>query len=695
MAALAFTTDPGRAALEYIALGFHAIPVPPRSKNPNDRTGWPDERWTAADVPTVFSNPESNIGLLVGPKGNRRIDVDNEVIEAARLWHYFLPQTDMVHGRASLPDSHPWFLVTGPDPEFLTLCDTDGTVLVELRWGNGQQALVPPSIHDETLERYEWFPAFSGLPTEIDGTELIRRVRTLGAATLLVRHYPPEGNRHAVAMPLAGFLLKQSGWDLDRVKHFVCAVATVAGDSETHDRVTAAETTAEKIHDGETVQGGPTFRGLVGDAVFDRFCEMLVITKNNNRNRTALPIIDVAAIPAEVLPPWPAAALEGDYIADLTHALTDGTPVPPQFVREEINLSICAMADQRLSYPSHPNLVARRYLAANSERAQNGKGESWERVGGRDGALRFFLDTEPVKVVNGSRVGSGQFLAKLLEENSRMLVVWDEASQLFQQAGQQNSTLLSALKTLFESNSHWSGSFTNKQHGSDDAHLSVLLQSTRKVFVQGFSVRGGIGDGLLSRFIFAYANAWPVMPEWVQRDYARERALAEKIVALIPKTISAPGIDAAARECMNEFAHEMNNPDRPFPDHTPRLLEHTKVDVLMRAVFSGSPTITLEQVERSIAWGRYQLRLRLEFWPADARDAIAAMIQTLLRRLRKGNATARELRKAANVDREGNHETFNRALSALTRSGDGEVITVGKTRKGRPVYALADVGETE
>ena len=72
-----------------------------------------------------------------------------------------------------------------------------------------------------------------------------------------------------------------------------------------------------------------------------------------------------------------------------------------------------------------------------------------------------------------------------------------------------------------------------------------------------------MGDGLLSRFIFSYANAWPVCPEWALRDFAREGALTEKIVALIPNTPTAPGIDPAARERMVEFAHEVNGSGAP------------------------------------------------------------------------------------------------------------------------------------
>jgi hypothetical protein len=78
--------------------------------------------------------------------------------------------------------------------------------------------------------------------------------------------------------------------------------------------------------------------------------------------------------------------------------------------------------------------------------------------------------------------------------------------------------------------------------------------------------------------------------------------------------------------------------------------------------------------------------LRLEFWPPDAQDQVTVMTQTLLRRLQKGSASDRDLRKVANVHREGNHELFARAKSALLRSGD--LIVLGKNRKGQPVYTL-------
>jgi hypothetical protein len=666
-----------QAACDYIGAGFSPIPIPPRSKNPR-RDDWQHEHWTLADVPAQFSE-SANIGLLLGIANGGLVNLDLDCPEAVALAPSLAPVTGFKSGHAGNPHSCYWYK-GDPVPTHRSY-EFAGEKLVELR--SVGQTIVPPSIHPDG-DQYIWHEA-DGEPPTIAGAELSRVARELAAATLLLRCYPKPGMRHDFALALAGFLLRQSGWDAARTKNFVCAVASSAGDDEIKDRESAVETTSERLATDAKALGGTRFREIVGNAVFDTFCDWMGFAKGAPR-ANALPLIEAETVADEALEPWPSTTLEGDFIGDLMHVLTDGTALPPHFAREQIILTVGALADEHLGYPSHPDLIGRRYLGLISERPQAGKGETWKRVAGKDSALRFYLDTASVKVQDGGGIGSGQFLARILQETPRLIAAWDETSELFQQTGQQSSTILSALKKLYESTSHWSGSFTNKKFGTDDAHLSVLLHSTRKTFVQGFSVRGGIGDGLLSRFVFGYSNTWPVVPEWSQRDYAREQTLAEKIIALIPTTRTAPGIDAAARKRMAEFAHEMNGSEQEHPEHTPRLLEHAKVDVLMRCFFSGAQTISLEMVERSIAWARYQLKLRLEFWPPDARDAVAAIIQIILRRLRKGSASARDLRKAANVNRDGTHEPFNRALSALTRSG--QVTIAGKNRVGQNVYQL-------
>jgi hypothetical protein len=165
-----------------------------------------------------------------------------------------------------------------------------------------------------------------------------------------------------------------------------------------------------------------------------------------------------------------------------------------------------------------------------------------------------------------------------------------------------------------------------------------------------------------------------------------ERKIVERITELIPKNFVQLGFDDAANARMTDFARSLLSHDHPNLDHVRRLLELVKTDALIRCVFSGGSTISREMMDRSILWGQHQLSLRLALWPSDAGNRVEAITQILLRRLRKGSASAADLRNAANVSRDGSHENFSRALSALKRSG--ALVVLGKNRKNQEIYGL-------
>jgi hypothetical protein len=559
--------------------------------------------------------------------------------------------------------------------------------MIELRWTAGAQALVPPSRHPDG-EQYSWYKA-EGAPATIGGAELTQGVRTSGAIGILVPHYPPAGNRHDFAMGLSGFLLRQKDWDLARVSEFVRILACHAGDEEIEDRLKTVETTAQNLAADSPATGGERLRTFVGDKGMDAFTMALGLTRKSTttKARVELPTVESAEVEPDTIDEWPPETLDGDYIGDLAHAVTDGTGIPMPFARETEVLILGALCDGRIGFPGHADLPLRRYTTLVSAGPQMGKGESWKRVGGSTAegvALQPLLESAGIKVQAGSRSGSGQYLARLLQENPQSILFFDEASSFFSQISMEFATLPSALKTLFESNSHWCGSHTNKTWGTDFAHLSLLLHCTRPSFQRGFQTKGGVGDGLLSRITLVYVGNKTVVPEWTMRDFSKERRLVNSIEAMIPRQLTVLAFEAGARECWQKFALDVAALSEV--ELTPRVVTLTKVDLLLRAVFSGSAVITRDMTERSIVWGWHQLLLRRALWPADADDKVVAMTQTLLQRLRRGTASARDLRKAANVSRDGSHELFTRALTALQRSG--ELITVGKNRKGQPVYAL-------
>jgi len=672
-----------QATLDYLARGWKPLPLRPLSKQPVG-ADWRHSQVTALDVPQMF-NEQSNVGILLGEASGNLVDVDIDAPEALALADAFLPSTTFVSGRPSRPRSHRWFrcesLPRHQKFEF------DGCLL-ELRVTG--QTMTPPSLHPSG-EQVVWHEATGELPV-INPDELAAATRMLAAATLLCRKYPAEGSRHGLALAISGFLLR-NGWDVNRTRHFIVSVATAAGDTEIADRETAVETTAARLTKGETALGGTRFAEIIGPAVFEKLAEWLGFARTRFQTQI-FPVVEADRVPEEQIPALPEDCLEGDWLSELTFRLFENTAIPPQYLRESVVLVLGSLIEGKTGFPTHSGLCSRRYLSLISEKPQAGKGASWQRVAGygaHGGALRQLLDSAGIRILHGSGIGSGQFLAAELEQYPRAIAHYDEAKRLFSVGTAQNSTLLDSLLTLFESTSLFSGSFTNRKHGGDDLHLSVLIHSTRKVFGEGFGAAGATADGLLSRFVLAYSERPPLVAVWAERDFAEERRIVARIRELLPGAFVPLTMEAVAAEQLAAFVAKIKTHDHPHPDHTPRLDVHVKVDALMRAVFSGSTEITATMMSRSILWGEHQLALRVALWPSDGASRSEQITQCLLRRLRKGTASARDLRRAAHVDRDGSHELFARALSALCRSG--AVCAIGQNHAGKEIFALEDSSE--
>jgi hypothetical protein len=222
----------------------------------------------------VYFDGQSNIGILLGEASKGLVDVDLDCEQAILLApHFFLPETERIHGRKSKPNSHFWYRCT-PTAAPRKFCDDDNSCLVEIR-SNGQQTIVPPSVHPSG-EIMRWFA--KGSFRRVDEGALVSAVNRLSAATLLSRHWPNQGSRNDAALALAGMLL-QAGWDDAEAEGFISLVAQAAGDEESKARKGAARITRKRIDKGSNFTGGPRLEKLLGAAVVDRACEWLDIGK--------------------------------------------------------------------------------------------------------------------------------------------------------------------------------------------------------------------------------------------------------------------------------------------------------------------------------------------------------------------------------------------------------------------------------
>jgi hypothetical protein len=241
----------------YLDQALAPIPIPFKSKNPGfDK--WQAVRLERATVAEYFNGAPQNIGILLGEPSRGLVDIDLDCPEAVAVAATFLPATPCLFGRESRGATH-WLYRVRPAMATTKFQDVEKgeddekSMLVELR-GEGAQTIFPPSVHPSG-ERVT-FLCTDFAPAEVDGAELLRRVRLLAIACLLGRHWPQEGGRHDAALGAAGLLLSL-GLPVEDATLVVTAAARAGGDGEATKRRDDVRSTSERLQAGAVVVGGP------------------------------------------------------------------------------------------------------------------------------------------------------------------------------------------------------------------------------------------------------------------------------------------------------------------------------------------------------------------------------------------------------------------------------------------------------
>lgn len=413
--------------------------------------------------------------------------------------------------------------------------------------------------------------------------------------------------------------------------------------------------------------------------------------------------------PLLLVPPYPMNTIDGDLIGECTRALTVGTFIPPQFMRENIKTALGLILDGLVGYPSHTDIHLREYLHNVSQFPQSGKGESWKRsVANSAGFLAETLKKFGVNVTDGGVFGSGEYMVKRLNDSSggRVLARFDEMSAVWTKTKTAGNIIEKMFLQLYEGGAAAQGSFKNGSHAVADFHYAHVGDFTRDSFDASFTGSGSRGSGYLSRCVFQFAEKQPWEGDWLDIDFSK----AQSIVGAIQEKIEwvrsyEPQQDKGesrliliedddAKALRLDFYKWLDTQDSRF---TPRIKDHLKRDAILRAVFSngdGDSHITADAMQRSIDWSKNQLDTRLAIFPEDGGSATEIMERLILKCVSSGNASERDLKKACHVDRPGSggHEAFNRALRSLIFGH--EVTMLGKNRKGLPIYGAFDEVES-
>jgi len=208
-----------------ILISLNAVLIPLNGKRPLG-SDW--QKLRQSHPHALDPNGSWNIGVVLGDASNGLVDVDIDRVEALPLADFFLPQSEMIFGRKSKPDSHRIYKC--PEPGRCKKWGDDAGVIVELR-GNGGQTMFPPSAHPSG-ELVEFDKA--GVPTTISWQELESAVLELAVATEIFGSYT-DSCRHDIVLALAG-LLRRAGWSQQRTESFIEKLAHAHRDNEIGDR---------------------------------------------------------------------------------------------------------------------------------------------------------------------------------------------------------------------------------------------------------------------------------------------------------------------------------------------------------------------------------------------------------------------------------------------------------------------------
>lgn len=282
---------PLELATAYKQRGFAPLPVPYKEKAPRLK------EWQNAVIPKerlsdFFNGQPQNIGVLLGEPSGGLIDIDLDCDEARKLAAEFLPSTSAVFGKTSTPRSHYLYRCAGLKSAVFQ--DVDGSVLLEIR-ADGRQTIFPGSTHPNG-DAIRWDS--DGETAVVEPERFRAVVSLLAAASLLAKHWPEKGGRHAAALALAGGLLR-SGMNQDEAEDFIEAVASAAGDEEIADRIGCVKATAAKLENGEECTGWKTLSEFVGEKAVSKAMQYFAVKINEGpvsetvSNVEGLPAIEI------------------------------------------------------------------------------------------------------------------------------------------------------------------------------------------------------------------------------------------------------------------------------------------------------------------------------------------------------------------------------------------------------------------
>ena len=225
----------------YISLGWQVVPLIPGKKNAGIKN-WKETRFT----PRMFEEGD-NIGVKTV---NGLVIVDVDCPEGVKCADAFLPKTGAIYGRESKPKSK--WLYNCPETTKIHVYRDQKlkTTVIELRANH--QDMVPESIHDSGEKvRWDTWDGDRTVVSTVSHEELIKAVKVLATASLMIRYYNGEGARHSWMLAFVG-TWRKLGFSESETEKFVRTIARYAKDGKVNDRIEEIRSTFSRAEDEPT-----------------------------------------------------------------------------------------------------------------------------------------------------------------------------------------------------------------------------------------------------------------------------------------------------------------------------------------------------------------------------------------------------------------------------------------------------------
>jgi hypothetical protein len=296
-------------------------------------------------------------------------------------------------------------------------------------------------------------------------------------------------------------------------------------------------------------------------------------------------------------------------------------------------------------------------------------------------AYQFFKETleqDEFYIIHGT--GSGEGVARVLNEKNPLLVYYDEFKSMVDKSSYKGSSLLSLVTVLFDNNT-WDNKLKKEKDSVDvvDGYLSILGCSTVETYEKLFT----------TQFIdIGFTNRVFLVPGEGKRKNAIPRKIPDEEKEPIKRNLlkiidrAAAGIylpiqpEAFAR--YHRWYHEETDTDTPYGR---RIDTYGTRLMSLLTVNEHKDQVDLAIVEKVVALMEWQFQMRQIYEPINVENKYAELEEKIRRKLHANPKGITEgiLKNRVRADNYG-IRMWDYALSNLRAAGEIQIIHQGKTR---------------